>query len=433
MVLYQRDDTGKALMSQDFKQAALDYHQFPKPGKVSVELTKPAETSYDLSLAYSPGVAEPVKEIAADPENAYKYTGKGNLVAVISDGTAILGLGDLGPLASKPVMEGKGLLFKRFAGVNAIDIEVESESPQAFIDTVRRIAITFGGINLEDIKAPECFEIERTLIEQCDIPVFHDDQHGTAIVTVAGMLNALEIQGKKLEEATMCVVGAGAAAISCTKLLILAGMKPENIFMCDRKGVIHSGRDDLNQYKQAFAIDTDKRTVNDAMTGADILLGLSGPDMISREQIMLLAEKPIIFACANPVPEIMPEIVEEARPDAIMATGRSDYPNQVNNVLGFPFIFRGALDVRSRRINEEMKLAAAKALAGLAKEPVTPEVLKAYGVDSLEFGPGYIIPKAVDSRLLGVVSSAVAQAAIDTGVARKPYPANYPLTSLDDL
>lgn len=420
-------------MSQDLKQAALDYHQFPKPGKISIELTKPAETSRDLALAYSPGVAEPVKEIAADPEAAYRYTGKGNLVAVISDGTAILGLGDLGPLASKPVMEGKGLLFKRFAGVNAIDIEVESESPQAFIDTVRRIAITFGGINLEDIKAPECFEIERTLIEQCDIPVFHDDQHGTAIVTVAGVLNALEIVGKKIEEATICVLGAGAAAISCTKLLILAGMKPENIFMCDSKGVIHSGRTDLNQYKQAFAIETDKRTVDDAMNGADIFLGLSGPNMVTSEQIKKLAENPIIFACANPIPEIMPEVVKEVRPDAIMATGRSDYPNQVNNVLGFPFIFRGTLDVRARRINEEMKLAAAKALADLAKQPVTQEVLDAYGLDSLEFGREYIIPKAVDSRLLGAVSSAVAQAAIDTGVATKPYPANYPLKSLADI
>lgn len=420
-------------MSQDLKQAALDYHQFPKPGKISIELTKPAETSRDLALAYSPGVAEPVKEIAANPEAAYQYTGKGNLVAVISDGTAILGLGDLGPLASKPVMEGKGLLFKRFAGVNAIDIEVESESPQAFIDTVRRIAITFGGINLEDIKAPECFEIERTLIEQCDIPVFHDDQHGTAIVTVAGVLNALEIVGKKIEEATICVLGAGAAAISCTKLLILAGMKPENIFMCDSKGVIHSGRTDLNQYKQAFAIETDKRTVDDAMNGADIFLGLSGPNMVTSEQIKKLAENPIIFACANPIPEIMPEVVKEVRPDAIMATGRSDYPNQVNNVLGFPFIFRGTLDVRARRINEEMKLAAAKALADLAKEPVTQEVLDAYGLDSLEFGREYIIPKAVDSRLLGAVSSAVAQAAIDTGVATKPYPANYPLKSLADI
>src|SRR5690554_422623 len=294
MVLYQRDDTGKALMSQDFKQAALDYHQFPKPGKVSVELTKPAETSYDLSLAYSPGVAEPVKEIAADPENAYKYTGKGNLVAVISDGTAILGLGDLGPLASKPVMEGKGLLFKRFAGVNAIDIEVESESPQAFIDTVRRIAITFGGINLEDIKAPECFEIERTLIEQCDIPVFHDDQHGTAIVTVAGMLNALEIRGKKLEEARMVCLGAGAAAISCSRLLKSAGMKPENILMLDRSGVIHSGRTDLNEYKQEFAVDTDRRTLADALEGADIFLGLSGPDLLSPDLLVRMAPQPKI-------------------------------------------------------------------------------------------------------------------------------------------
>ncbi|MEC8103452.1 MAG: malic enzyme-like NAD(P)-binding protein [Pseudomonadota bacterium] len=411
----------------------MDYHEFPKPGKISVELTKPAQTSRDLSLAYSPGVAEPVKEIAADPENAYRYTAKGNLVAVISDGTAILGLGDLGPLASKPVMEGKSLLFKRFAGIDSIDIEVESESPQAFIDTVRRIAITFGGINLEDIKAPECFEIERTLIEQCDIPVFHDDQHGTAIVTVAGVLNALEIVGKNIEDASMAVLGAGAAAISCAKLLILAGMKPENIFMCDRKGVIHSGRDDLNQYKAGFAIDTDKRTVDDAINGADIFLGLSGPNMVTGEQIKTMADKPIVFACANPVPEIMPEEVKAARSDAIMATGRSDFPNQVNNVLGFPFIFRGALDVRARRINEEMKLAAAKALAGLAKEPVTQEVLDAYGLDSLEFGPDYIIPKAVDSRLLGTVSTAVAQAAIDTGAADGPLPANYPLNSIDDI
>lgn len=417
----------------DLKQAALDYHANPKPGKISVELTKPADSARDLSLAYSPGVAEPVKEIAADPENAYKYTAKGNLVAVISDGTAILGLGDLGPLASKPVMEGKSLLFKRFAGVDSIDIEVESESPQAFIDTVRRIAITFGGINLEDIKAPECFEIERTLKEQCNIPVFHDDQHGTAIVTVAGVLNALEIQNKKIDEVKMAVLGAGAAAISCSKLLILAGMKPENIFMCDRKGVIHSGRDDLNQYKAAFAVETDKRTFEDALEGADIFLGLSGPDMVTGDQIKVMAENPIIFACANPVPEIMPEIVAEVRPDAIMATGRSDYPNQVNNVLGFPFIFRGALDVRATAINEEMKLAAAKALADLAKEPVTQEVLDAYGVDSMEFGKEYIIPKATDSRLLGTVSTAVAQAAIDTGAAEGPLPANYPLKSISDI
>ena len=420
-------------MSEDLKQAALDYHANPKPGKISVELTTPANSARDLSLAYSPGVAEPVKAIAEDPENAYKYTAKGNLVAVITDGTAILGLGDLGPLASKPVMEGKSLLFKRFAGVDSIDIEVESESPQAFIDTVRRIANTFGGINLEDIKAPECFEIERTLIEQCDIPVFHDDQHGTAIVTVAGVLNALEIQGKKIEEAKMAVLGAGAAAISCAKLLILAGMNPQNIFMCDRKGVIHSGRDDLNQYKQGFAVDTDKRTVDDAIEGADIFLGLSGPNMVTGEQIKTMADNAIVFACANPVPEIMPEIVKEVRPDAIMATGRSDFPNQVNNVLGFPFIFRGALDVRAKRINEEMKLAAAKALANLAKEPVTQEVLDAYKLDSLEFGKDYIIPKATDSRLLGIVSTAVAQAAIDTGVSAGPLPANYPLKSIEDI
>lgn len=420
-------------MSDDLKTAALDYHANPKPGKISVELTKPADSARDLSLAYSPGVAEPVKEIAADAENAYKYTAKGNLVAVISDGTAILGLGDLGPLASKPVMEGKSLLFKRFAGVDSIDIEVESESPQAFIDTVRRIAITFGGINLEDIKAPECFEIERTLKEQCNIPIFHDDQHGTAIVTVAGVLNALEIQNKKIEDVKMAVLGAGAAAISCSKLLILAGMKPENIFMCDRKGIIHSGRDDLNQYKAAFAIETDKRSFDDALDGADIFLGLSGPDMVTGEQIKAMAENPVIFACANPVPEIMPEVVAEARPDAIMATGRSDFPNQVNNVLGFPFIFRGALDVRATAINEEMKLAAAKALADLAKEPVTQEVLDAYGVDSMSFGKDYIIPKATDSRLLGAVSTAVAQAAIDTGAAAGPLPANYPLKSLDDI
>ncbi|MFY0641965.1 MAG: malate dehydrogenase [Bermanella sp.] len=417
----------------DFKQDALDYHQFPKPGKISVELSKPAETSRDLSLAYSPGVAEPVKAIAEDPENAYKYTAKGNLVAVISDGTAILGLGNLGPLASKPVMEGKSLLFKRFAGVDSIDIEVESESPQAFIDTVRRIANTFGGINLEDIKAPECFEIERVLKEQCNIPVFHDDQHGTAIVTVAGMLNALEIQGKKIEEASMVVLGAGAAAISCSKLLILAGMKPENIYMLDRKGVIHSGRDDLNQYKAMFAVDTDKRTLEDAMDGADIFLGLSGPDLLAPELLKKMAPNPIVFACSNPDPEIKPELAMATRDDLIMSTGRSDYPNQVNNVLGFPFIFRGALDVRSTAINEEMKLAAAHAIANLAKEPVTQEVLTAYGVDSMEFGKDYIIPKATDSRLLGIVSNAVAQAAVDTGVASLPMPANYPLKSIADI
>ncbi len=420
-------------MSQDFKQAALDYHANPKPGKISVELTTPAQTAKDLSLAYSPGVAEPVKEIAKNPEDAYKYTAKGNLVAVISDGTAILGLGNLGPLASKPVMEGKSLLFKRFAGVDSIDIEVDCESPQAFIDTVKRIANTFGGINLEDIKAPECFEIERTLIEQCDIPVFHDDQHGTAIVTVAGMLNALEIQGKKIEDATMVCLGAGAAAISCSKLLISAGMNPQNIFMCDRKGVIHSGRDDLNEYKSMFAVETDKRSLEDAIDGADIFLGLSGPNLLAPELLEKMAPNPIVFACSNPDPEIKPELANEVRSDLIMSTGRSDYPNQVNNVLGFPFIFRGALDVRASVINEEMKLAAAYAIKDLAKQPAPQEVLDAYGVDSLEFGKEYIIPKPTDARLLGAVSNAVAQAAVDTGVAQKPMPANYPLNSVDDI
>ncbi|CAM3539726.1 malic enzyme-like NAD(P)-binding protein [Parendozoicomonas haliclonae] len=420
-------------MAEDMKQAALDYHANPRPGKISMELTKPAETSRDLSLAYSPGVAEPVREIARDPELAYKYTAKGNLVAVISNGSAILGLGNLGPLASKPVMEGKSLLFKRFAGIDSIDLEVDSESPQAFIDTVKRIAITFGGINLEDIKAPECFEIESALIELCDIPVFHDDQHGTAIVTVAGMLNALELAGKSIEEARTVCLGAGAAAISCVKLLVSCGMKPENILMLDSKGVIHTGRSDLNQYKAAFAVETDCRTLDDAIQGADVFLGLSGPNLLSPEQLARMADNPIVFACSNPDPEIRPEKAKEARPDVIMATGRSDYPNQVNNVLGFPFIFRGALDVRATRINEEMKVAAAYALKDLAKEPVPQEVMDAYGVSSMKFGRDYIIPKPMDARLMGVVSAAVAKAAVDSGVARLPYPAHYPLNSMDDI
>ncbi|MFY0676484.1 MAG: malate dehydrogenase [Neptuniibacter sp.] len=415
-------------MSDDMKQAALDYHEFPSPGKISVELSTPAESQLDLSLAYSPGVAEPVREIAKDPENAYRYTAKGNLVAVITNGSAILGLGDLGPLASKPVMEGKSLLFKRFAGLDSIDIEVDAESPQAFIDTVARIADTFGGINLEDIKAPECFEIERTLIERCNIPVFHDDQHGTAIVTAAGMINALEIAGKKLDEASIVCLGAGAAAHACMKLLVNMGAKVENIYMIDRTGVIHSGRDNLTPEKAAFASETDKRTLDDAIDGADVFVGLSGPNLLSGDQLAKMAANPVVFACANPDPEIRPELAHETRDDVIMATGRSDFPNQVNNVLGFPFIFRGAMDVRSTAINEEMKAAAVRALAELAKEPVTQEVLDAYGLDSLEFGREYIIPKATDSRLLGAVSTAVAQAAIDTGVARLPLPDTYPLS-----
>ncbi|HEY8330783.1 MAG TPA: malic enzyme-like NAD(P)-binding protein [Pseudomonas sp.] len=417
----------------DLKAAALEYHAHPRPGKLSVELTKPTATARDLALAYSPGVAEPVREIARDPELAFKYTGKGNLVAVISDGTAILGLGNLGPLASKPVMEGKGVLFKRFAGVDVFDIEVDAESPQAFIDTVKRISITFGGINLEDIKAPECFEIERALIEQCDIPVFHDDQHGTAIVTAAGMLNALEIVGKKLEEAKIVCLGAGAAATACMKLLVSIGANIENIFMIDRKGVIHAGRDDLNQYKSVFAHETDKRTLSDAMEGADVFVGLSGANLLPAEDLARMAPTPIVFACSNPDPEIAPALAHATRPDVIMATGRSDYPNQVNNVLGFPFIFRGALDVRATRINEEMKIAAVNAIRELAKLPVPKEVCEAYGVDNLEFGREYIIPKPMDQRLIQLVPDAVAKAAIETGVARLGYPRHYPLTSVDDV
>jgi malate dehydrogenase (oxaloacetate-decarboxylating)(NADP+) len=414
-------------MSTDLKQAALDYHEFPKPGKISVELSKPAETQQQLALAYSPGVAEPVREIARDPANAYRYTGKGNLVAVISDGTAILGLGDLGPLASKPVMEGKALLFKRFAGIDSVDIEVNSESPQAFIDTVRRIADTFGGINLEDIKAPECFEIERVLIEQCDIPVFHDDQHGTAIVTAAGMINALEIQGKKIETAKIVCLGAGAAAIACMRLLVSLGASKQNLYMIDRRGVIYPGREGLNEYKEEFLNDTDARTLADALVGADVFVGLSGANLMSVEMLRSMAPKPIVFACSNPDPEIKPELALATRDDLIIATGRSDYPNQVNNVLGFPFIFRGALDVRARRINEAMKIAAVHALRELAKTPVPADVLKAYNLTSLSFGRNYIIPKPLDTRLLNAVSSAVAKAAVDSGVARLPFPAHYPL------
>lgn len=415
------------------KQAALDYHSQPIPGKLSVELTKPANSAKHLALAYSPGVAEPVREIAKDPENAYLYTGKGNLVAVISDGSAILGLGNLGPLASKPVMEGKGVLFKRFAGINSVDIEVNAESPQAFIDTVARIADTWGGINLEDIKAPECFEIESALIEQCSIPVFHDDQHGTAIVTTAGLLNALDIAGKKVEDARIVCLGAGSAAISCMKLLVACGAKPENIYMIDRKGIIHSGREDLNQYKAMFATETSLRTLDEAIDGADVFVGLSGPNLLDAEQLQKMAANPVVFACSNPDPEIHPDLALGTRDDVIMATGRSDYPNQVNNVLAFPFIFRGALDVRAVRINEAMKVAAVHAIKDLAREPVPAEVLNAYELDTLEFGPGYIIPTPIDSRLLGRVSSAVAQAAVDSGVARRPFPAHYPLQSVDEV
>ncbi|HCH6137680.1 TPA: malate dehydrogenase [Vibrio parahaemolyticus] len=419
------DNRQAATPEEEHRQKALDYHAYPTPGKIAVELTKPAETAGDLALAYSPGVAEPVREIAQNPDNVYKYTAKGNMVAVISNGTAILGLGNLGPLASKPVMEGKALLFKRFAGLDSIDIEVKQRTIDEFVDTVANIADTFGGINLEDIKAPDCFEIEKRLIERCDVPVFHDDQHGTAIVTAAGMLNAIELQGKKLEDSTIVCLGAGAAAVACMELLIKCGAMREKIYMLDRKGVIHTRRDDLNEYKQLFANNTDKRTLEDVIEGADLFLGVSGPNLLPPEALKLMADKPVVFACSNPDPEIKPELAHAVRDDLIMGTGRSDYPNQVNNVLCFPFIFRGALDVRASEINDDMKLAAVDAIRALAKEPVPESVLKAAGVEKLEFGSDYIIPKPMDPRLLPRVAKAVAQAAVDSGVARIEMPENY--------
>jgi malate dehydrogenase (oxaloacetate-decarboxylating)(NADP+) len=402
----------------DFRQQALDYHEFPKPGKISVELSTPADTVTDLALAYSPGVAEPVREIAADPNAAYRYTAKGNLVAVITNGTAILGLGNLGPLASKPVMEGKALLFKHFAGLDSIDIEVKHRTTEEFINTVANIADTFGGINLEDIKAPECFEIEQELIKRCKIPVFHDDQHGTAIVTAAGMLNALEIQGKKIDEAIFVCLGAGAAAVACMELLIKCGAMREKIYMLDRKGVIHTRREELTPHKALFANNTDKRTLEDVLDGADVFLGLSGPDLLPPEALKLMAPRPVVFACSNPDPEIKPDLAHAVRDDLIMATGRSDYPNQVNNVLCFPFIFRGALDVRASVINDEMKVAAVEALRSISKEPVPEKVLIASQTKSLSFGKDYIIPKPMDPRLCKRIATAVAKAAIASGVAK---------------
>ena len=408
------------------KQAALDYHSNPKPGKIGIEITTSAETQGDLALAYSPGVAEPVRAIAKNPETAYDYTIKGNLVAVISNGTAILGLGNLGALASKPVMEGKALLFKRFANIDSIDIEVDSEDPDVFVDTVKNIAKTFGGINLEDIKAPECFDIELRLKALCDIPVFHDDQHGTAIVTAAGLINALEIQGKKIEQANIVCLGAGSAAIAGMRLLISLGADRNNITMLDRQGVIYQGRDNINKYKAEFSRATNRRTLDDACVDADVFIGLSGSNLLSPEALLKMAPKPVIFACSNPDPEIAPALAHATRDDIIIATGRSDLPNQVNNVLGFPYIFRGALDVRSTAINEEMKIAAVHALKDLAREPVPEAVVAACGVDNLTFGKEYIIPKPLDPRLLMAVSSAVARAAVETGVAQRPYPEDYP-------
>jgi len=402
------------------KEEALEYHSIGRPGKIEVTITKPCETQRDLSLAYTPGVAWPCLEIADDPDKVFVYTAKGNLVAVVSNGTAVLGLGNIGALAGKPVMEGKGVLFKTFADVDVFDIEVDTEDPDELIRVVKLLEPTFGGINLEDIKAPECFYIEEKLKEILDIPVFHDDQHGTAIITTAGLLNALELVGKKPEDVRVAMNGAGAAGIAIAKMILNIGVKKENIIMCDSKGVIYKGRTaGMNPYKEEFAIETNLRTLEEAMKGADVFIGVSVKGAVTQEMVKSMAPNPIIFACANPDPEITPEEVLEVRKDAIMATGRSDYPNQVNNVLGFPHIFRGALDVRARAINEEMKVAAAKALADLAKAGDVPEyVLRAYNLDRLEFGPDYIIPKPLDHRVTLWEATAVAKAAIETGVAR---------------
>jgi malate dehydrogenase (oxaloacetate-decarboxylating)(NADP+) len=405
---------------------ALEYHAQPRPGKISVEPSKPCTTQHELALAYTPGVAEPVRAIAADPEAAYRYTAKGNLVGVITDGTAVLGLGNVGALAGKPVMEGKAVLFKRFAGIDVFDIEVKANTPADFINAVAAIAPTFGGINLEDIAAPACFDIEQALSALLDIPVMHDDQHGTAVVIAAALLNALELQGKKLADARIVALGAGAAGIASLNLLIDLGAKREHILVVDRGGVIHRGRDDLNRWKQAFAATTDRRTLADALRDADVLLGVSGPNLVSADMVRAMAPKPVILALSNPDPEIKPEVALAARPDAIMGCGRSDYPNQVNNVLGFPYIFRGALDVRARTVNRPMLVAAAQAIAALARQSVPREVLAAYKLDALAYGPHYILPKPLDTRLMDVVPAAVARAAVASGVARAPYPPHYP-------
>ncbi|MBZ0181071.1 MAG: NADP-dependent malic enzyme [Melioribacteraceae bacterium] len=400
------------------KKEALEYHKKGRAGKIEVKPTKPCFTSRDLSLAYTPGVAEPCREIEKNDDDVFLYTAKGNLVAVVSNGTAVLGLGDIGAHAGKPVMEGKGVLFKRFADIDVFDIEVKTKDPKELIKTVEQLEPTFGGINLEDIKAPECFEIEEALKESMNIPVFHDDQHGTAIISCAALINAAEIVGKKLEDLRLIVVGAGAAGIACSKLYVKAGVKTENIFMFDTKGLIHKERTDLNKYKAEFANENIFASLEEAMTGADVFVGLSKKDLVTKEMVASMANKPIIFAMANPDPEITYEDAISVREDLIMATGRSDYPNQVNNVLGFPFIFRGALDVRARAINEEMKMAAVKALAHLAKEKVPEVVISAYGGKEFSFGNEYIIPKPFDPRVLWKVAPAVARAAIESGVAR---------------
>ncbi len=411
--------TKKSKIDHYSDKEALDFHIKGKSGKIEIISSKPLTTKRDLSLAYSPGVAAPVKEIARNPELAYDYTSKGNLVAVISNGSAILGLGNLGSLASKPVMEGKSVLFKRFADIDSIDIEINSNDIESIIETIKNIGGTFGGINLEDIAAPDCFIIEQRLKEVLDIPVFHDDQHGTAIITTAALINALDISKKKIEEVKVVVNGAGASAIACTNLFKSSGIKNENVIMCDRKGVIFKGRENVDQFKSAHASETKLRTLEEAMKGADVFLGLSAKNVVSKSMVKSMAKNPIIFACANPDPEIKPEDIKDTRSDAIIATGRSDYPNQVNNLIGFPYIFRGALDVRAREINEEMKVAAAKAIALLAREDVPDEVVSAYGGDRPRYGKEYIIPSTFDPRLISVIPSAVAEAAMKSGAARK--------------
>lgn len=395
----------------DDRAKALEYHAFPKPGKVSIQPTKPFATAQDLSLAYTPGVAAPVEKIAENAEDAYRYTNKGNLVAVVTDGSAVLGLGNVGALAGKPVMEGKAILFKRFADIDVFDLEVTAPSTEAFIDTIVNIAPTFGGINLEDIAAPRCFVVEERLRERLDIPVFHDDQHGTAVIACAGLLNALELQGKRLQDVQIVILGAGAAGIATTRVLLALGVKREQVTLVDRKGVIHTGRADLNIYKQAYANDTPKRTLTEAMVDADVFIGVSGPNLVTREMLSVMSDRAVVFALSNPVPEIMPAVADSIRPDIIMATGRSDYPNQVNNALCFPFLFRGALDARIRQIDQSILTAVTHALADLAKEPVPKEVLTAYGEENMEFGKDYILPKQFDPRLIERIPKRVLEVA----------------------
>ena len=405
--------------TNELMKEALAYHAEGGPGKIEIRPTKPDATQYDLSLAYSPGVAAPCLAIADDPAKAYDYTIKGNLVAVITNGTAVLGLGDIGPLAAKPVMEGKCMLFKHFSGINAFDIEIDTTDPEEFIAAVKQIAPTFGGINLEDIKAPECFEIERRLVEELDIPVMHDDQHGTAIIASAALINAMHLSGKRIDEAQIVDNGAGAAAIACARMFLALGARRDQVTMCDSRGVVTTRRTDLNPVKREFATDRPVTTLREALVGADVFLGVSTAGVLDADMVRSMAGNPLVMALANPDPEISYDEAKAARPDVIVATGRTDYPNQVNNVLGFPYIFRGALDVRARKINETMKLAAAHALAELAREEVPAELAAAFGVDRLEFGPDYLIPKLTDPRLLGRVAPAVARAAVESGVAQR--------------